>query len=251
VPLIVIAVSVVGLSMLAAVVGGRIGRKLQARLSDQDRFQLFGVQASLLGLLALLLGFSFAMGQTRYDVRRRLVVDEANAIATSRLRAMAVPDPTGSELRVLLDAYVESRLSIVRVGTDSGIKAAIAESERLQGEIWSRAANLAKAEPRSIPIGLLLQSLNEVIDLHASRLGAARNHIPSTVLAVLIVVAIAALGWVGASFGSIGRRGTVTTLILSVLIALVVAMIVDLDQPRSGIVRVSQLPLVDLQRSFP
>ena len=124
------------------------------------------------------------------------------------------------------------------------------ESERLQREVWSRAANLAKAEPRSIPAGLLLQSLNEMIDLHASRLGAARNHIPSTVLAALILVAIAAMGWVGASFGSTGRRGTVTTLILSALIAFVIAMIVDLDQPRSGLIRVSQTPLIDLQRAF-
>ena len=249
--LVVVILIVAGSALLAAVVGGRIGRRLQTRLGDQERFQLFGVQASLLGLLALLLGFSFAMGQTRYDVRRRLVVDEANAIATSRLRALAVPEPTGSELRVLLDAYVESRLIIVRARGERDVGAAIAESERLQREIWSRAASLAKADPRSIPVGLLLQSLNEMIDLHTSRLGAARNHIPSTVLAVLTLVAIAAMGWVGASFGSVGRRGTATTLILSALIALVVAMIVDLDQPRSGIVRVSQLPLVEIQRSFP
>lgn len=250
-PLAVVTIVVAGSTLLAAVVGARVGRKLQTRLSDQERFQLFGVQASLLGLLALLLGFSFAMGQTRYDVRRRLVVDEANAIATSRLRTFAVSEPTGSEMRVLLDAYVESRLIIVRTRSEPEIKAAIAESERLQREVWSRAASLAKADPRSIPVGLLLQSLNEMIDLHTSRLGAARNHIPPTVLAALIIIAIAAMGWVGASFGSVGRSGTATTLILSALIALVVAMIVDLDQPRSGIVRVSQLPLVDLQRSFP
>ena len=116
-PLIVVAAAVFGLTLLAAVVGARVGRKLQARLSDPERFQLFGVQASLLGLLALLLGFSFAMGQTRYDVRRRLVVDEANAIGTSRLRAAAVPEPTGSEIQALLETYVESRLAIVRART--------------------------------------------------------------------------------------------------------------------------------------
>ena len=250
VPLLVIAVAVLGLTMLAAAVGVRVGRKLQTRLSDTERFQLFGIQASLLGLLALLLGFSFAMGQTRYDARRRLVVEEANAIGTSRLRAAAVPDPAGSEIRALLEAYVETRLAIVRARTDAGANAAIAESERLQREVWSRAANQARAEPRSIPTGLLLQSLNEMIDLHASRIGAARNHIPSTVLTALILVAFAAMAWVGASFGSTGRRGMVTTLILSALIAFVITVIVDLDQPRAGLIRVSQRALLDLQRAF-
>ncbi len=250
VPLFVVTVAVLGLTLLAAVVGVRVGHKLQTRLNDTERFQLFGVQASLLGLLALLLGFSFAMGQTRYDVRRRLVIEEANAIGTSRLRAAAVPDPAGSEIQALLRAYVDSRLAIVRARNDAVAEASIAESERLQREVWSRAATLAKAEPRSIPAGLLLQSLNEMIDLHASRLGAARNHIPPTVLTALILVAIASMGWVGASFGSTGRRGMVTALILSALIAFVIAVIVDLDQPRAGMIRVSQTPLLDLRRSF-
>ena len=250
VPLLVVAAAVFGLTVLAAVVGARAGSTLQTRLSDAGRFQLFGIQASLLGLLALLLGFSFGMGQTRYDARRRLVVEEANAIATSRLRAEAVPDPVGAEIRALLEAYVESRLAIVRAPNDAASYAAIAESERLQREVWSRAAKLAKADPRSIPNGLLLQSLNEMINLHALRLGAARNHIPSTVLAALILVAFAAMAWVGASVRSTGRRGTVTTLILSVLISFVITIIVDLDQPRGGLIRVSQTPLTDLQRSF-
>ena len=249
-PLLVVATTVFGLTVLAALVGARVGRPLQTRLSEAGRFQLFGIQASLLGLLALLLGFSFGMGQTRYDARRRLVLDETNAIGMSRLRAEAVPDPAGAEIRTLLEAYVESRLAIVRARSDAGSYAAIAESERLQREVWSRAASLAKADPRSIPNGLLLQSLNDMINLHALRLGAARNHIPSTVLTALILVAFAAMAWVGASSGSTGRRGTVTTLILSALIAFVITMIVDLDQPRAGLIRVSQTPLIELQRSF-
>ncbi len=238
------------LTALAAIVGVRVGRKLQQRLTESERSQLFGIEASLLGLLALMLGFSFGMGQTRYEVRRQLVVDEANAIATSWLRTAAVPDPGGSEIQSLLRAYVDSRLAIVSVRTDAAASGPIAESERLQREVWSRAASLAKADPRSIPTSLLLQSLNEMIDLHATRLAAARNHIPPTVLAALVVVAIAAIFWVGLAFGSTGRRGLVTTFILSALITFVIAVIVDLDQPRAGLIRVSQTPLLDLRRAF-
>jgi hypothetical protein len=241
---------VFGLSVLASMVGVYAGRRMQAQFGEQERAQLFGIEASLVGLLALLLGFSFAMGQSRYDLRKRLVIDEANAIATARLRAAAVPDEIGAEIEALLKEYVNSRLAIVRARTAAGIRAGIAESERLQHEVWSRAAKLAKQDPRSIPAGLLLQSLNEMIDLNSTRLDAASNHIPSMVLMALVVVAIVAMGWVGASFGCTGHRGVVTTLILSALIALVIVVIVDLDQPRSGFIRVSQLPLRDLQRAF-
>ena len=157
--------------IVAGLDAARRRRRCAHRPQAADASQRSGALSALrrpglpVGLLALLLGFSFCMGQTRYDVRRRLVVDEANAVATSRLRTFAVSEPTGSEMRVLLDAYVESRLIIVRTRSERDIKAAIAESERLQREVWSRAASLAKADPRSIPVDWLLQSLNEMIDL--------------------------------------------------------------------------------------
>jgi hypothetical protein len=249
-PLLADAAAVFALAVIASLVGARIGRGLQPRLSEAARFQLFGIEGSLLGLLALLLGFSFGMGQTRYDARRLLLVNEANAIGTSWLRTAAAPEPAGSEIRALLEKYVESRLAIARTHDDAAALVAVAQSERLQREVWSRAASLARSDPRSIPDGLLLQSLNEMIDLHAARLGAARNHIPPSVLAALLLVAIAAMGWVGAGIGSTGRRGMITMLILSALIAFVISVIVDLDQPRAGFIRVSQAALLELQRTF-
>jgi hypothetical protein len=251
VPLVEVAVVVFGVTILAAVLGVRAGRRRQAVLSDQERSQLFAIQASLLGLLALLLGFSFGMGQSRYDLRRRLLLDEANAIGTARLRAATVSEGVGAELEQHLQAYVDSRLAIVRAQKPAAIKAAVAESERLQHEIWSRAARLAKEEPRSIPVGLLLQALNDMIDLHTLRLGAATNHIPPAVLVVLVLVAVAAMGWVGAGFGSTGHWGMVTTLILSALIACVITVIVDLDQPRTGLIRIDQTAMMDLKRGSP
>jgi len=249
-PLVAIAAVALVLTILGGVVGLVAGRALQERITESQRGQLLAIEGSLLGLLALLLGFSFGMGQTRYDARRLLVVREANAIGTSHLRAAALPDPARSEIRALLEAYVDSRLAIVRTRGDAAMQSKIAESERLQREVWSRAAALASADPQSLPASLLMQSLNEMIDLHALRLDAARNHIPPAVLAALIVVAIAAMGWVGCGIGTTGRRGLPTMLMLSVLITFVITIIVDLDQPRSGFIRISQAALLDLQRAL-
>jgi len=248
---VVVAVSTLVLTVTASLVGVRLGRRSEHRLSDAARNQMFGIQTSLLGLLALLLGFSFAMADNRYDLRMRLTLDEANAIGTSWLRTSAIAnEEVGAEIRQLLRQYVDARLRAVRARSGPDVRAAIAESERIQGELWSRAARLAREDPRSVPTGLLLQSLNQMIDVSALRIGAARNHVPRSVLIALVLVAILAMGFVGIGFGTSGHRGRVATLVLSALIAFVITAIVDLDQPRTGLIRVSQAALVDVQRAL-
>jgi hypothetical protein len=191
------------------------------------------------------------MADQRYELRVRLTLEEANAIGTTSLRASTLADDAaGAEIRQLLRQYVDTRLSAVRARTNAGVHASLAESERIQGELWSRASRLAKEDPRSIPAGLLLQSLNQMIDLAALRIGAARNHVPQAVLAALVLVAVVAMGWVGVGYGTSGHGGFVSTFILSALIVFVITAIVDLDQPRSGLIHVSQAALVDLQRSL-
>jgi hypothetical protein len=248
--LTVVALLAFGGTTTAALVGARIGRNFHPQLTESARTQLFGIEASVVGLLALLLGFSFAMGAERYELRRKLVLDEANAIGTSWLRTATVADEAGAEIRQLLSQYVDSRLAIVRAGTAADRRTLLEASERLERQIWSRAAALAKQDPRSIPAGLLLQSLNEMIDLNTLRIGAARNHVPGIVLIALVVVAMLAMGWVGAGVSASGRRGTATLLILAAMITFVITVIVDLDQPRIGLIRVSQAAMLDLQRTL-
>ncbi|HEX8950335.1 MAG TPA: hypothetical protein VF945_00750, partial [Polyangia bacterium] len=236
-PLATTATLLLAATTLAAIVGVRIGHRLRERASERERTQMYGLQASLLGLLALLIGFSFAMAETRYDLRKQLVVDEANAIGTAWLRAGVVGDARAVEIQRLLEAYVAVRLQGYRAH-EGGLRAALAESERLQREVWSRATAIARDDPRSLPASLLLQALNAVIDLHATRVAVGRNHIPTMVLATLWLVAVVTLAWVGVCAGMSGRRALTVTLLLSLLVSAVITVIVDLDQPRGGLIRV-------------
>ena len=247
---VVTAALALALTVLSSLVGLRIGRRLRDGVTDTERAQLYGVQASLLGILALLLGFSFAMGETRYDLRKQLVVEEANAVGTARLRASVIGGARGLELERLLGRYVTVRLEGYRARDAAGLHAALDESERLQRHAWKLASAIAAADPRSLPAALLLESLNQVIDLHAARVAAGRNHIPMVVLFMLLAVAAVAMGWVGAGIGVSSRHGLGMVLVLSLIVSLVIAVIVDLDQPRSGLVRIDQTTLGDLQRSF-
>jgi hypothetical protein len=250
VPFIVAMSIVLPLTVLAGLVGIRIGRYLRDRTNESERAQLYRIEASLLGLLALLLGFSFAMAGARFDLRKQLLLDETNAIGTARLRAGALHDERGYAIQHLLDEYIATRLRGYRARDDAALHAAIDESVRLQREIWTRVSAITNDRPQSLPAALLMQSTNEVIDLHTKRVAAGRNHVPIVVLLMLLVVAVVTMGWLGASVGISERHGTMTTVVLSLLIALVVGVIVDLDEPRAGLIRVSPATLVELQRSL-
>lgn len=248
--LVAIALLVSLSTVAACLVGLAAGRRLRGTVSDAERTQMYGLQASLLGLLALLLGFSFAMGETRLDLRKQFALDEANAIGTARLRAAGLEEPRGDEIARLLEQYVDVRVRGYASRDPARLRGAIRESERLQEEAWTRTAALARDNPSSLPAALLVQSMNQVIDLHASRVAAARNRIPGPVLATLLVVAVITLGWVGVCVGLSTRRGLLPTLLLALLIALVLVVVIDLDQPRGGLIRAGQAALVELQRSF-
>ena len=248
--LALVALIVVSVTVLLSLAGTHFGGRLRNGISDPERSQLVGLEASLLGLLALLLGFSFAMAESRYEQRKQLVVDEANAIGTARLRTAAVPADPGDEIARLLEEYVAIRVRGYEARDDATLRRAVAESRRLHGELWAHASTLARRDPHSLPAALLLQALNDVFDIDAKRVAAGRNHIPGAVLFALLLVAGVTMGWVGVAVGASATRGTAMAVALSLLISFVVLVIVDLNQPRGGSIRVSQSSLVDLQRSF-
>jgi hypothetical protein len=207
------------------------------------------VEAGILGVLGLLLGFTMSMAVTRFEVRKQLVLEEANAIGTAHLRTQMLPAAEGKEIADLLRAYANVRVPPEqRHDIYEQIKGARQESARLQDEFWRRAVAYGRENP--FRAGLLLQSLNEVIDLDAARWMAFQNHVPETVIYVIAVVGLLAAMIVGYSFGSSGLRQPFSLCALSLAITLVLMVIIDLDRPREGFIRVSQQPMVDLQKQL-
>jgi hypothetical protein len=237
------------LFLLAAEVGFRVGRRHGRRVGDMEP-HVGTIQGALLGLLALLLGFSFAMAQSRYDARRALVVDEANAIGAAYLRAQLLPKPEGPEVAEALRRYVDVRLESVGERVDEpGLREAIKESERLHDYLRARAVRAAQQDPRPA-MNLFITSLNEVIDLHTKRLSALRNHVPAIVFLLLYFVAAVAMAVTGYAAGLVGQRSVWPTTITAILIATVIAVVMDLDRPRRGLITVSQQSMMELRDSL-
>jgi hypothetical protein len=203
----------------------------------------------LLGLLGLLLAFTFGMAGARYDDRRNLVVEEANAIGTAWLRADLVPEPMRTQARAVLREYAQARLDAVAGGMAERDEA-IARSERLHVSLWSATVDAAAAVPTP-PVALFVTAVNEVIDMHARRLAAStRNPIPPVIFGTLYGVALLVLAALGYSRGLVGDRSAVATILLSVVLAVVLALILDLDRPGEGFLRVSQQAMRDVRSSM-
>jgi hypothetical protein len=231
--------------------GFRLGRKAQTTINEGTRSEISTLQGAMLGLLALLLGFTFAMSMSRFEARKQVVLDESNAIGTTFLRAQLLPQPPRREISDLLRQYVEVRLALYAAGIDENkLRQANDRTDQLHRQLWSLAAALGEKDPRAVTTGLFLQSLNETIDLHAKRITALENHVPEIILLLLYFVALVVTGVIGYGCGLAGRRNFFVTAMASILIASVVLVIIDLDRPRRGLIRVSQQRMVELRDSL-
>jgi hypothetical protein len=244
----------IGITALFSVfieLGFRLGRRSGRGHDEATKNHLGALQAGLLGLLALLLSFTFAMAVSRFDDRKALVVEEANAIGTTYLRAKLLPSPQREEIESRLRQYVQARLDFYYAVIDEArLAAAHSKTSELQSRIWALAGVLAAQDPKSVPTGLFIQSLNETIDLAEKRQVALDNRVPETVLLMLFVVSVGALGFIAFSSGLAGHRRAVSTGIFALLIALVLTIIIDLDRERRGLIRVSQESMLRVQEAL-
>jgi hypothetical protein len=175
------------LSMLATMeVGYRLTRARQRKAPAKGDAGVGSIVGASLALLAFLLAFVVSFGATIFNERRQLVMDEANAIGTTYLRAGYLNEPYKTEARDLLREYSGLRLSAL---DSAQLATAVTRSEQIHNELWTSAETIAREEPW-VTTGLYLASLNEVIDLHSNRVSVGLGiRIAPTVLLGLHLVA--------------------------------------------------------------
>ena len=158
----------IGGILLAVSIGLRLGMHKRARRAGTQSTPIPEIVAAMFGLLVFMLGFTFSLAASRFETRRALVVDEANAIGTAWLRAGMLPEPNGTVVRKLLREYLEVRLTAVQSAGD--LRQGLARSGELQKQLWAEAEAVAGKNQGSIIVGLFISSLNDVIDLHTKRI---------------------------------------------------------------------------------
>lgn len=233
--------------------GRWVGTRRHARDPEHARDGAATVEAAIFGLMGLLLAFAFSGATQRWDARRGLVVEETNAIGTAWLRVDSLPREAQAPLRDLFRRYLDSRLSVYRALPDAAAaRAELAKSEALQGEIWSYAmAECLKPEGDKARL-LLLPALNEMIDITTARTMALITHPPFVIYAVLFAVVLASSLMAGFAMAAARERSWLHTIAFALVMAVSVYVILDLEFPRAGLIRIDSIDqvLIDLRASM-
>lgn len=233
--------------LVVADAGFRYGAHRRARIDDEKEAPVGAMVQAMLALLAFMLAITFSIAATRFDTRRSLVLEEANSIGTTYLRAAMLPEH-GPEIRALLREYTD-----IRIAAGEGqleFAEARRRSEELQTRMWSAATAVATAHPNSIVAGLFVQTLNELIDLHSLRLAALRGRIPLAIWIVTGALSLLSFAAMGYSTGLARTRRSPAAIAITVSFALVMVLIVDLDRPYEGLLRTSQQALIDARQGM-
>lgn len=221
-------------------------------LNKKDtRESLGSMGAALLGLLALLLGFTFSMANERYDERREAIVNEANAIGTAYLRTSVYPDSIEQLLQAQMKDYVEARIAYFEVGANiEGALKHYNESVRIGNEIWQIASDHAEVNTSVVIASQLLPALNEMLDSASTRLAVTKARVPEYILDFLILLTMLTCFYVG--YEGRKRMDWIALIGFTFMLALTIKTIIDLDRPRRGAITLKEAneQIVELRDLF-
>jgi hypothetical protein len=239
----------IGLSILVAlIVAGQLGygaRRVMVRSGVQAApTEGFGyVLSGALALLGLLIAFTFGAASERFDTRRLLVVEEANAIGKAYLRMQALDEAPKAALNRLMVQYGHIRREWYQAGEDpTRLAQAKAGADDLQNKIWNITIAEVRAHPTATINPSLLQAVNDMFDLEASRNAALEARVPISILRALVLYAFISAALIGYGLAE-GPRQIVISSALYFVLSLAICLILDIDRPRGGAVRVSQAPM--------
>ena len=237
----------IGIALLSVEAGRWLAAYRHRHETQEKEAPVGGMVGGTLGLLAFMLAFTFGLASTRFEARRQILLQEANAIGTCHLRAGMLSEPMRTDSRNLLREYVDVRLDAVNPGK---LAQGMAKSEEIHQRLWTVATTAAEKE-KNVITSLFIQALNQVIDLHATRVMAGiRSRVPGIIWLVLYFLLILVMVMLGYQSGLAKSRRSIAVLALVIGFSSVFFLIADLDRPGQGLLQTSQEALTDLRRTM-
>ena len=227
--------------------GAWLARYRHSRLKEGTEVPVGPMVGAILGLLAFMLAFTFGFAASRFEERKQLLQSEVNIIRTAYLRAALIPEPVMSDSRRLLREYVDIRLD---GSTPGKLEEALERSRTVHDQLWLQA--IAAAQIGRPPVNsLFIQSINEIIDTHAKRVTVGlRNRVPAIIWLVLYSLMALAMSAIGYQNGQSKARRPLAAIILVIAFSAVLSLIIDLDRPGAGLLRVSQVGMSELKQEL-
>lgn len=235
--------------LIPIMIGERYGQYQARKLRAADAVSVGSVVTAALGLLAFILAFTFQMASNRYDNRKQLLVQEVDHIRTAFLRSGLIHEPIRSKTKELLIEYVNLRVDLVF--DPSKIGYSYTRSEQILDSCWRFAETLAKEDRSSEVYALYTSSINDLYSSYNERLTVVMEfRIPKVVFWILGIITVLSMLALGYQFGISGKGNFNFNLLLAIIFAVVMLLIMVLDHPETGLVKVSQQPMIKLQKEL-
>ena len=234
-----IAIGIFLLILLTNWMGFRYHKYQDTKPAAEKMDGMGSMESSMLGLMALLLGFTFSMAISKFDTRRQIIIEEANDMGTAVLRADLFPDSIRTLLRADFKEYVEARISYYDAGVDADkIDSALKKTSFYSGRLWKRAAVLVQDDRYRVSNLQMIPALNSMIDIVSVRESGRKAKVPPFILAMLLILTLISSFLVG--YGYKGRRRNLVMIcIFSLMTTIALYLILELDRPQSGMLNLS------------
>lgn len=220
----------------------RIAFRFGLRHTGAPDEQFAVVETATLGLVALLLAFTFQVSMSRFDEARQLIVNETNAIGTAYLRLDLLQPSDQADIRGLFRTYLDARIQAYKI-VQSGENPAeiISQTRQLQEKIWSRVLESAGRAPLPSTPLLLVPVINQMIDVTTGRLLSLRTRLPDLVKGLLIALALISSAVIGYAMGMLRHRSPFPVAIFSLIVSATIYTVLDLDSPRYGLIKLDAI----------
>lgn len=247
VPLYVIYIGLCLIMLLAFEIGYQITRRNKKFKEEVEPGTVSPMVGGLIGVLGFLLAFTFSIATSQYTQRKQYVLEEANEIGTSYLRADLIDTKNKIEVKKLLREYVDVRLQAL---SSTDINKELNRSVELHGLMWNEVTEAALVMPNT-NTSLMIQSMNNVIDVHEKRVTAGlRNRIPLSIWITLLAISIMTMATIGIKAGFTKPRGLIAVIPMIMAFAALTTLIADINRPQKGLFRIGQQSMISLQKSM-
>jgi hypothetical protein len=235
--------------LIPILLGQWYGQYRKKRSEEVQHAPIGSVVGAAFGLLAFMLAITFQIAANRYDTRKQLLLEEVTNIRTGYLRAGLIPEPYRSSTKKFLLEYVDLRVNLAN--DLSKLNAGLSRSQQILDSLWNYAEALAAQDRSSEVYALYTTSVNDMIDSYNQRITVALQYrIPGAVLFVLFIISFVSMFMLGYQFGISGRGNLRLIILMSVIFAIVMFLILALDEPEKGMATINQKPMFNLQQQL-
>lgn len=245
-----IYISMILILFLSFEIGYRISSFTASHKDKEGFVSISPMVSGLLAMLAFVLAFTFAMAASQHNLRKQNILNEANIIGTAYVRANLLGERDGTKVKQLLKEYVDGRVYAIKTGNEKQMKDMLARSLEIHALLWEQVSSAVEREPK-LYSGLILQSINDVMDIHQARVTAGfYNRIPSSIWLVLLVISSLTMMTMGSQARLSKSRRLAAVIPLILAFATLTEVVLDLDRPQDGMITVGQEAMIDLQKGL-